>query len=277
MRLSRPFVFLFFASIPLFAGAAAAQPLLPHRAVYDLALAEAGEESGIDTLSGRWVFEFGGSACEGYTLSSRIVMRFAMADGPRMLDQRVTTYEDGASERFRFVTRSFIDQELDRQVEGTARRTAEGTVIDYQEPEDAEVSFGRALFPTAQLKEILAKAEEGVRFYESSIFDGTEFVEQALMVSVVLGDEQPVEADDPEREALGELAEDRFIPATVAYFDGDAEDGEEISDYIVSFKLHESGIQRDMVIRYPDYSMTARMVDLSLHQPDEACAAADGE
>ena len=276
MRSSRSFISLFIASVSFFAGSAAAQPLLPHRAVYDLALAEAGEETGIDALSGRWVFEFGGSACEGYTLNSRIVMRFAMTDGPRLLDQRVTSYEDAASERLRFVTRSFVDQELDTEVEGTARRTDEGTVVDYEQPEKKEVSFGSALFPTAQLKEMLTKAEEGVRFYESSIFDGTELVEKAHMVSVVLGEAEPVGADDPERGVLGELAGDPFVPVTLAYFDGDTEDGEETSDYIVSFKLHESGIQRDMRIRYPDYSMTATLVELSLHEQNEDCAAEEG-
>src|SRR5690554_3109867 len=89
------------------AGGAGAQTLAPHRAVYDLALADAGDDSDIMQLAGRWVFEFSGSACQGYTLNSRIVMRFEMSDGPSTIDQRVSSFEDAKGETFRFSTKSF--------------------------------------------------------------------------------------------------------------------------------------------------------------------------
>lgn len=253
-------------------GAVEAAILQPHRAVYDLALAEADEETGIDRLTGRWVFEFSGSACEGYTLKSRIVMRFDMADGPRLVDQQVTSFEDAKSETFRFVTRSFIDHELDSEVTGTAWVGPSGTVVEYEKPEQVERSFAPTLFPTAQLRELLARAEAGERFYESSIFDGTEFTDDAVQISVVVGPPKPVGEGDQEKAALGRLAKESFRPVTAAYFDGEETDGEETSDYNVSFKLHENGVQRDMMIRYRDYAMTARLVDLSIFDLDESCA-----
>ncbi|MCT7375648.1 cell envelope integrity EipB family protein [Chelativorans salis] len=276
MRVPRASVLLLTSFLCICAGAAAAQSLLPHRAVYDLALAEADEEAQIEALSGRWVFEFSGSACEGYTLKSRIVMRFEMTEGSRLVDQRVTSFEDAAGETFRFVTKSLIDQELDSEVKGTARREGSGTVVEYEQPEKTERSFAPVLFPTGQLRELLEKAEAGERFYESAIFDGTEFTDDAVTVSVVVGRPKPVDEDDAEREALGRLAGDTFLPVTAAYFDGEAADGEEVSEYNVSFKLHESGIQRDMMIRYADYSMTAKLADLALFEPGEGCARESG-
>lgn len=252
-------------------GSADAQSLQPHRAIYDLALAEASDESDVEGLSGRWVFEFSGSACQGYTLTSRIVMRFDMADGPRLIDQRVTSFESGDSKSFRFDTKSYLDQVLESEVKGTARLTSSGTVVQYEKPEKAERSFEPTHFPTAQLRELLGKAEAGEHFYQSSIFDGTEFTDHAVMISVVTGNPKPVSERDPEHAALGTLAEDLFRPVTVAYFDGETAEGEETSDYNVSFKLHKNGVQRDMVIRYGDYSMTGTLVDLSLFEPDEAC------
>ena len=56
-------------AVPAFAGA----PLVPHRAVYDLSLDKASDRSGITGLSGRMVYEFNGSPCEGYTVKFRFV------------------------------------------------------------------------------------------------------------------------------------------------------------------------------------------------------------
>ncbi len=252
---------------------ASAQTLMPHRAVYDLALLETSDDSDIDGLTGRWVFEFSGSACEGYTLKSRIVMRFETADGPNLVDQQVTSFESSDSKTLRFTTKSFVEEQLESEVEGTAKLEDGNTVVGYEQPEKVEKTFAATLFPTAQLRELLEKANAGQRFYETAIFDGTEFTDKAIQVSVVVGDPKPVENDDPEKKALGALAKDTFRPVTAAYFNGredEKEQGEETSDYNVSFKLHEGGLQRDMVIRYADYSMTAKLVDLSVFEP-ESC------
>ena len=55
------------------AGVAHASALAPHRAVYDLELKNASDRSGITGMYGRMVYEFNGSACEGYTVSFRFV------------------------------------------------------------------------------------------------------------------------------------------------------------------------------------------------------------
>lgn len=56
MRLPRVFLAFLPAMGIAAAGTAEARTLLPHRAVYDLALAEAEDTSDIDQLTGRWVF-----------------------------------------------------------------------------------------------------------------------------------------------------------------------------------------------------------------------------
>ena len=66
----------FSSSLPAFA----AQLLAPHRAVYDLALDKASDRSGITGITGRMVYEFNGSACEGYTVTFRFVTRIDTGD-----------------------------------------------------------------------------------------------------------------------------------------------------------------------------------------------------
>lgn len=254
--------------VPLDAGA---RELQAHRAVYNLALAETNDDSEIEHLSGRWVFEFSGSQCSGYTLKSRIVMNIGMSEGERLIDQQVTSFEDADGRTFRFVTKSFIDKALESEVKGTATLGEGGTTVAYEQPEKVEHSFGPTLFPTAFLNRLLDNAEKGEAFFQSPIFDGTEFTDSAIMTSVVVGKPKPVAENDPEAEALGKLAEEEFRAVTAAYFDGETSGGEEVSDYIVSFKLHESGVQRDMLIRYDEYSMTAKLADLALFDTDDSC------
>lgn len=274
MRMTRHVLFIALISLPSLYGAerAEARPLVPHRAVYDLNLSAVSDTSDIESLTGRWVFDFKGSACEGYTAESRLVMRFETVDGPRLLDRRVTSFEAADGNTLKFESQSYADQELEEEVEGTAHRDAEGITVEYGKPDQAEVKFGPAVFPTAQVFEVLKKAKAGVRFYESHVFDGTEMVDDATAVSVVLGKPKPLKGPAGKLDVLGPLADDDFLPVTMAYFEpGAAREGEHVSDYDVSFKMHESGVQSDLVIRYEEYSMAANLVELSLRDRDAAC------
>ena len=97
MRASRLFLAGLAASTFLAAPAQAARVLAPHRAVYDLTLKDASDRSGITGLSGRMVYEFNGSACEGYTVTFRFVSRIQTQDASRVSDQQTTTFEEGVT------------------------------------------------------------------------------------------------------------------------------------------------------------------------------------
>src|SRR5690606_34324818 len=128
MRLAR----LVLPAATLARMAAGAMPasalLLPHRAVYDLALDDASDRSGITGIAGRMVYEFNGSACEGYTVTFRFVTQIDTTEASRLTDQQTTTYEDGSGENFTFVTRSFVDQSLDKELRGKAHLDSGKTV-----------------------------------------------------------------------------------------------------------------------------------------------------
>lgn len=254
-------------------GAAAATLLAPHRAVYDLALDQASDRSGITGLSGRMVYEFNGSPCEGYTVKFRFVTRIDTRDVSRLTDQQTTTFEDGQGRSFDFVTKSFVDQNPDREVKGSARLGAEGLEVKLDKPEAASLDLEKTQFPTQHLMELIQKAEKGETFYETSLFDGSEDADRVMTTTVVIGKEEPAEKSDPELPAMPALAEEPFWPVDIAYFDlskGDAS-GEETPEYRISFKLHENGVTRDLIMDYGDFSMTGKLVNLSLFDPPAAC------
>lgn len=274
MRIARLALPAILSSSFLALSPAQAGTLIPHRAVYDLALDEASDRSGITGISGRMVYEFNGSACDGYTVTFRFVTRIDTAEVSRVTDQQTTTYEDGES--FSFVTRSFIDEALQKELKGTARAspqsTPPGTVVSIEKPEAQEMRLASTQFPTQHLLELLAKAEKGESFYETSLFDGSDDADKVMTTTVIIGKEAPPRANDPELGAIEPLAQDPFWPVDIAYFDMSGTDGEELPIYRISFKLHENGVTRDLVMDYGDFSMTGRLVDLALFDAPEACA-----
>lgn len=248
-----------------------ARPLVPHRAVYDLALENASDRSGITGMAGRMVYEFAGSACDGYTVTFRFVTRIDTPEVSRVTDQQTTTYEEGDGESFSFVTRSFVDRQLDKELKGTAKLSPEATLVAIEKPEAQKLTLEATRFPTKHLIELLERAARGETFYETTIYDGSEDADRVMTTTVVIGRKAPARAGDPEAAAIAPLAKDAFWPVDIAYFDLSEEDatGEELPSYRISFKLHESGVTRDLVMDYGDFSMTGRLVDLAMFEPDD--------
>src|SRR5690606_4762354 len=104
----------------------------------------------------------------------------------------------------------------------------------------------------------------GIHFFETTVFDGTEMVDDATTVSVVAGTAKPLKLTEKQAGVLGSIARDNFLPVTMAYFKAtDERTGEHVSDYDVSFRMHENGVQSNVLIRYPDYSMSADLIELT--------------
>ncbi|MDR7032664.1 cell envelope integrity EipB family protein [Mesorhizobium sp. BE184] len=265
-RLVLPALLLSAALLP--AQALAVPPLQPHRAVYDLSLDKASERSGITGISGRMVYEFNGSACEGYAVNFRFVTQIDTRESSRLTDQQTTTFEDGQGKTFSFLTKSFVDQNLDKEVRGKAVRDTKGVRVDIEKPKKDSLELMASQFPTQHLVELIGKAEKGENFYETSLFDGSEDANKIMATTVVVGKATEASKSDPELPALSKLAKDKYWPVDIAYFDeSDKQGGEEVPQYRISFKLHENGLTRDLVMDYGEFSMTGKLVNLSLFDP----------
>lgn len=255
------------AVVPM-AQAFAVPMLQPHRAVYDLSLDKASDRSDITGITGRMVYEFNGSACEGYTVKFRFVTQISTSDNSRLTDQQTTTFEDAQGKTFSFVTKSFVDQNLDKEVKGTATRETGRLRVDLDKPQKGTLELAATQFPTQHLVELIDKARKGDTFYETSLFDGSEDADKVMTTTVIVGKPADVARDDPERQALAGLAKDKYWPVDIAYFDPtDTSSGEEVPQYRISFKLNENGLTRDLVMDYGDFSMHGTLVNLALFDP----------
>lgn len=261
--------FLASCALPFLPVAATAAPLLPHRAVYDLALADATDSSGVTGLSGRMVYEFNGSACDGYTVTFRFVTRIEASELVRTTDQQTTTFEAGDGSSYNFLTRSFVDTNLDKETRGSAEMTDTETLVTMQAPEPATYELERSQFPSQHLLEVLERANRGENFFETTIYDGSEDGDKVMTTTVILGQKTGLSEDDPESEAAEPIASEEFWPVDIAYFDLTEVSGEGTPTYRISFKLYESGITRDLTMDYGDFSIRGQLVDLDLYDaPD---------
>lgn len=275
MRFDRPIHRL--AALPLagLLGAAAPQPgpaavteaPVPHRAVYEIGLAESQERSGVTNANGRMVFEVAGSACEGYTMSQRMVVSLADAEGAdRLLDFRVSTFESGDGALYRFASRTYINDRVVEEVTGLAERTERGIQVKLQNPDEKIVRLAeQALFPSQHLHAILAAAKEDRRFVSAEIYEGAGKGESADTATAVIG--------GPEQEAGSEPVTGGMIrwPVSIAYFDNDntsgRASGEQTPTYQMSFILYENGVTRDLLMDYGDYVLSGTLESLDVLEP----------
>jgi hypothetical protein len=121
------------------------------------------EFGSIQAVRGRILYDFSGTACEGYTLQFRQVSELDTGEGRTAVsDLRSTTWEDGGAKSFRFNSQNFLNQQLGDNVEGRAERQPDGVAVKLAKPQDKSLTLDRAVvFPSEHMRRILAAAREG--------------------------------------------------------------------------------------------------------------------
>ncbi|HEX2257831.1 MAG TPA: cell envelope integrity EipB family protein [Afifellaceae bacterium] len=275
MKSNRPIPAL--AALPLAGLLAAAAPQpgplavtdapVPHRAVYEIGLAESQERSGVTNASGRMVFEVAGSACEGYTMTQRMVVRLGDTEGDdRLLDFRVSTFESGDGALYRFSSRTYINDRVVEEVTGLAERTGRGIQVKLQNPDEKTLRLAeQALFPSQHLHAILAAARAERHFVSAEIYEGAGKGESADTATAVIGGPEKAAGSEP---VTG--GKTRW-PVSIAYFDNEPDggeaSGEQTPTYQMSFLLYENGVTRDLLMDYGDYALSGKLESIDALEP----------
>jgi hypothetical protein len=253
------------------AAYAATVGLVPHRAVYEIVLKEASDRSGIESVRGRMVYEFSGSACKGFNTQFRFVTRIDVGEGVRVTDQRSTTFEDVPAGKFRFENKSFTDDQLDKDVSGAAAEAGGKVKIELTGPDRRDIELADSRFPAEHMLEVIARARKGERVFESRIFDGSEDGDQTFLTTTIVGGPQQSAKTDPEAKALTTLGTQDYWPVSIAYFDEKTR-GDQEPIYSQSFKLYENGVTRDLTLDYGDFVLAGKLTKLEvLGKPDGDC------
>lgn len=250
------------SSLPAYASAY--NGLLAHRAVYDVELQDSTDRSGIDGVNGRIVYEITGSACEGFAVSFRFVTRIDAGKKSFVTDQRTTTYEDGEGKNFRFLTKTYVNDQFEKEVRGKATRTDDGMDITISKPESLDLRLDKAIFMTAHLTQVIEKAMNGETFFVADVYDGSDNGDELMATTTIIGKKKTFK---PQEGAAGfDVLNDKATwPVSISYFSMNNEPrGESLPIYQVSFDLFESGISSDLMMRYKDYTLKGKLSSVKL-------------
>jgi EipB-like len=253
-----------FAGQPAFAGAGG--PFLAHQALYELSLVKSRGSNAINGARGRILYNFTGSACEGYTSEFRQVSELDSGDGKVTLsDLRSSSWEDGAGKSYRFKIDTRMNDNDSAPIDGVAERIGDHITVKLKKP--AEKSFnldGSIVFPTEQIQHIIAAAREGKSVLELTVYDGSDNGEKVYNTLTVIG--RPISGDGASGPADPSTANDQMKslarwPVTVSYYDRDAKgkDGEQMPVYAMSFELFENGVSRALVLDYNDFVISGAL------------------
>ncbi|WP_407174948.1 cell envelope integrity EipB family protein [Bradyrhizobium sp. STM 3562] len=249
----------------------AAVPFLPHQALYDLSLLKSRGSNPINSARGRILYNFSGNACEGYTSDFRQVSELEIGEGKMMLsDLRSSSWEDGAGKTYRFNIETRTNDSDPTPVDGIAERSGDHITVKLKQPENKTFTIdGAAVFPTEQIKRIIAAAKEGKSLLELTVYDGSDNGEKVYNTLTVIGQAVPgdkaVAAPDPSTENAQMKSLTRW-PVTVSYYDRDAKnkEGEQTPVYAMSFELFENGVSRALVLDYNDFVIAGTLAKFDI-------------
>ena len=268
---------------PIAAPAPAAEAVKPvalalHRAVYDLKLAKSSGSRGIQAVRGRILYDFGGSACDGYDLQFRQVSELDSGEGKTVLsDLRSSTWESADAAKFRFNSENVLNATVTDTVDGNAERTASGVKVELKKPKEKTFTVpSEIVFPTEHMRRIVEAAHAGKTILEFPVYDGSDTGEKVYNTLTVIGT-----AIDPAKKAADDatgkepsMAGMLRWPVTVSYFDkkgaDDERTGEQTPVYAIAFELYENGISRSLTLDYNDFTIKGEMSSLEMKKA-KAC------
>jgi hypothetical protein len=247
--------------------------LTPHRAVYDLSLLRTAGKSSMERARGRIAFDFGGDACDGYTLQYRQVTVLENSEGmSRTLDVRSTTFEAGDGKFLRFKTETQTRGASGDQVDGEADRRPDGTLaVRLKQPKRENVTLpGEPVFPNEHMRRLIEAARAGQSSMAVKVYDGSDSGKKVYDTYAVVGRRiEPgagANLEEPARQdGLAKLAR---WPVSISYYE--TETGDQTPAYTISFEVYENGISRALKLDYGDFALKGDLQALTV-AADSAC------
>lgn len=239
---------------------------LSHQALYELSLLKSRGAKAVNAARGRILYNFTGSACEGYTSEFRQVSELNSGEGKSTLsDLRSTSWEDGEGKSYRFKIDTRMNDSDAPSVDGIAERVGDKIRVKLKQPAAKTFNLeGSVVFPTEQIHRIIDAARSGKSILELMVYDGSDNGEKVYNTLSVIG--QPIPGDRSIASPDPSTANDRMKtltrwPVTVSYYDRDAraKDGEQTPVYAMSFELFENGVSRALVLDYNDFVISGAL------------------
>lgn len=233
-------------------------PLLAHRAVYQLTLGKTSGPRAPVGASGMIVYDFSGSACEGYATKFRQRTELQPEEGAaRASDMSSITFESGEGASFRFRVETAQDGAGKALLDGAAERSPGGLSIVLRQPQREKLDIGEeVVFPVEQTMRILRAARAAQTTLEMKVYDGTDTGKKVYETLTVIGRERAAPATEAAAQNAALTALRRW-PVSISYFEQGKADAE--PSYVLSFDLYDNGVARALKLDYGDFTLNGEM------------------
>lgn len=251
------------AALGVITSTAAAVELVPHRAVYRMALAKATSGSGIVGAEGVMAYRFG-AECEGWIVETKSSLVLRYVEGDEVATAwSFTSWEARDGKAYRFDVRHTRDGRLVEHLRGRAA-LATG-VARFSLPAASTVALPEGtLFPTMHLKAVLTAAREGARQVTRTVFDGAS-LDNPYEISAFIG-----QVPAGERRALAQAAGLKERPAwrmRWAFFP--VLSTEAAPEFEIGVRYREDGIADELMQDFGDFSLAITLGGVEvLPEPD---------
>jgi hypothetical protein len=250
--------------------------LAPHRAIYDMTLAEARGGAGVTQVTGRMVYELTGSACEGYTQNMRFVTNMTNQNGAAVIsDLRSSSWEDAGGKRFRFNSSQFRDDKATEATAGDATRapTVSDVKVELSKPAKKDLSLRMGVyFPIQHSIALLEAARSGKATFRANLFDGSEKGEKVYDTVSFIGRVQPAGGNRKlpglkDGERLDQLP---AWPVSIGYFEPGSDKKDAVPVYELMFLFFENGVSRKLFIDYGEFAIQGEIKEI-VFLPSNKC------
>ena len=263
---------VFLASAAGGARAAPSGAVLAHQAVYDLSLKTSRGNASVSNARGRILYNFAGSACEGYTTEFRQVSQLDTGENKTTVsDLRSTSWEDGEGKSYRFKIETRMNDADTTSIDGMAERDGKTIKVKLKKPKAKTFTIEGAVFPTEQVRLIIEAAREGKSLLELVVYDGSDDGEKVYNTLTVIG--QPIPGTKAPVKPDAASTNEKFKsqtrwPVTVSYYDRatKSNSGEQTPAYAMSFELYEDGVSRALSLDYNDFVIAGAMDKIDIKE-----------
>jgi EipB-like len=250
--------------------------MAPHRAVYEMSLANARGGTGVSAVAGRMVYELTGSVCEGYTQNMRFVTQMVNQGGNAVVtDLRSSSWEEGSGKRFRFNSSQYRDEKATEVTAGDAARantTDDNIKVELTKPSKKDLSLpARVYFPVQHSIALVNAAKDAKTIFRADLYDGSEKGEKVYDTVSFIGRQKPPgdnrqlpQVKDAER--LDQLA---AWPISIGYFEPGSDGKDAVPVYELSFLFFENGVSRKLFIDYGEFAIQGELKEIVFHTPSK--------
>ncbi len=250
------------ASGAMAAGLAGVSGMHPHRAIYEVSLSSIESGGQLVDIRGKMYFEWE-KTCESWTTDHRSTLVYEYADGTSSrINSDFAAYETLDGKDLNFSSRRENNGALFEEFRGHAKLTtnADGSA-NFSVPSELNFKLPKnTFFPMQHTDEILARARKGEKFFNATLFDGSDDKGPQL-VNVFIGTAMdPMKGLKVNKNMDLALLKSPGRHMRLAFFP--AEDDASAAEYEMDLVALDNGVVSDIKVIYDTFTITQKLVAL---------------